>query len=99
MSFIFKTFDGFLEAFVLVTDFEFPKIQSLGISLEFGRLLFNTVDGIKNSAKVFCSNFMSFHPFELIFIGCVGDIYSIPPKEWRFCTHNLKVPSLGESLQ
>ena len=28
-----------------------------------------TVDGIKNRAKVFCSNFMSFHPFELIFIG------------------------------
>ena len=29
----------------------------------------DTVDGIKNRAKVFCSNFMSFYPFEFIFIG------------------------------
>ena len=35
----------------------------------------STVDGIKKSRKVFCSNFMSFHPFELIFIGWVGDIW------------------------
>ena len=29
----------------------------------------------KNSAFLFCSHFMSFHPFELIFIGWVGDIW------------------------
>ena len=34
----------------------------------------STVDG-KNSLKVFCSHFMSFYPFELIFIGWVGDIW------------------------
>ena len=28
----------------------------------------------KNRAFLFCSHFMSFHPFELIFIGWVGDI-------------------------
>ena len=33
--------------------------------------------GKKKREKVFCSNFMSFYPFELIFIGCVADI-------WRF---------------
>ena len=31
--------------------------------------------GNKNSQKVFCSNFMSFYPMELIFIGWIGDIW------------------------
>ena len=31
--------------------------------------------GNKNPRKVFCSNFMSFYPMELIFIGWVGDIW------------------------
>ena len=31
--------------------------------------------GGKKPAKVFCSNFMSFYPFELIFIGWIGDIW------------------------
>ena len=29
----------------------------------------------KKTAKVFCSNFMSFYPMELIFIGWIGDIW------------------------
>ena len=41
-----------------------------------GKLLVKlTVDGIKKSPKVFCSNFMSFYPMELIFIGWIGDIW------------------------
>ena len=34
----------------------------------------STVRGNKRTTKVFCSDFMSFHPFELICIGWVGDI-------------------------
>ena len=33
-------------------------------------------DRKKKREKVFCSNFMSFSPMELIFIGWVGDIYN-----------------------
>ena len=33
------------------------------------------MDEKKKRAKVFCSHFMSFYPFQLIFIGWVDDIY------------------------
>ena len=48
------------------------KIPVLGI---FPRWWSHTVTG-KKRAKVLCSNFMSFSPMELIFIGWVGDIYN-----------------------
>ena len=44
--------------------------------MKFLSPLMATVRGIKKREKVLCSNFMSFSPMELIFIGWVGDIYN-----------------------